>query len=73
MDIIDSANETNELYIQVSLSNRKVAIKSYSGMCIWCHEEPVAPKAHIAVKIVVMTMSSINGKMDRRMKWNIKY
>lgn len=34
MDIIDSANETNELYIQVSLSNRKVAIKSYSGMCI---------------------------------------
>lgn len=45
MDIIDSANETNELYIQVSLSNRKAAIKSYSGMCIWCHEEPVAPNS----------------------------
>ncbi len=41
MNIIDSANETNELYIQVSLSNRKVAIKSYNGMCIWCHKEPV--------------------------------
>ena len=45
MDIIDSANETNELYIQVSLSNRKVAIKSYNGMCIWCHEEQVAPNS----------------------------
>ncbi len=58
MDIIDSANETNELYIQVSLSNRKVAIKSYSGMCIWCHEEPDLI-AHTAVKIVVMIMNSI--------------
>ncbi len=69
MDIIDSANETNELYIQVSLSNRKPVIKSYSGMCIWCHEEPVAPIAHIAVKIVVMIMNSIKGRMDRRVKW----
>lgn len=45
MDIIDSANETNELYIQVSLSNRKAAIKSYNDMCIWCHQEPVAPNS----------------------------
>ncbi|EOI2314890.1 MULTISPECIES: hypothetical protein [Proteus] len=41
MDSIDSANEINELHIQASLSNRKPAIKSYNGMCIWCREEPV--------------------------------
>lgn len=64
MDIIDSANETNELYIQVSLSNRKVAIKSYSGMCIQSHLI-----AHTAVKIAAMIMNSIKGRMDRRMKW----
>ncbi len=29
--------------------------------------------AHTAVKIVVMIMNSIKGRMDRRMKWNIKY
>ncbi|HGN1331881.1 hypothetical protein NAB33_01960 [Proteus mirabilis] len=45
MDIIDSANEINELYIQASLLNRKPVIKSYNGMCIWCHEEPVAPNS----------------------------
>ncbi len=30
MDIIDSANELEQLHIQTSLSNRKPAIKSYN-------------------------------------------
>lgn len=42
MDIIDSANEINELHIQAALSNRKQIIKSHNGMCIWCHDEPAA-------------------------------
>ncbi|HGN0719338.1 TPA: hypothetical protein ACKRNA_001192 [Proteus mirabilis] len=25
--------------------DEQAAIKSYSGMCIWCHEEPVAPNS----------------------------
>ena len=45
MDIIDSANEINELHIQASLSNRKPAIKSYNGMCIWCNDEHIAPNS----------------------------
>ncbi len=42
MDIIDSANELEQLHIQAALSNRQPVIKSINGMCIWCHEEPVA-------------------------------
>ncbi|MEQ4636771.1 MULTISPECIES: hypothetical protein [Providencia] len=45
MDIIDSANELNELRIQAALSNRKAAIKSINGMCIWCEEMPAAPNS----------------------------
>lgn len=29
--------------------------------------------AHTAVKIVVMIMNSIKGRMDRRVKWKMKY
>lgn len=42
MYIIDSANELNELRIKAALSNRQPLIKSMNGMCIWCHNEPVA-------------------------------
>ncbi|MCW2255782.1 hypothetical protein M2263_001873 [Providencia alcalifaciens] len=42
MDIADSANELNELNINISLSNRQPVIKSINGMCIWCEELPTA-------------------------------
>lgn len=45
MDIIDSASELEQLHIQAALSNRKVAIKSYNGMCIWREEMPAAPSS----------------------------
>lgn len=45
MDIIDSANELNELRIQAALSNRQPIVKSINGMCIWCEEMPAKPNS----------------------------
>lgn len=45
MDIIDSANELEQLHIQAALSNRKVVTKSINGMCIWCEEMPAKPNS----------------------------
>ncbi|MCW2256274.1 hypothetical protein M2263_002365 [Providencia alcalifaciens] len=42
MDIADSANELNELNINISLLNRQPVIKSINGLCIWCEEMPAA-------------------------------
>lgn len=42
MDIADSANELNELNINISLSNRQPVIKSINGLCLWCEELPAA-------------------------------
>ncbi|MTB40788.1 MULTISPECIES: hypothetical protein [unclassified Providencia] len=42
MGIIDSANELEQLHIQVALSNRQPAIKPINGMCVWCEEMPAA-------------------------------
>lgn len=64
MDIIDSANELNELRIQAALSNRQPVTKSINGMCIWCEEMPAAPNTHIAVKIAGMIMSNIKGRTE---------
>ncbi|EPM5566740.1 hypothetical protein PZS07_19035 [Providencia thailandensis] len=45
MDIIDSANELEQLHIQAALSNRQPVTKSINGMCIWCEEMPAAPNS----------------------------
>lgn len=42
MDIIDSADEINELNIKNVILNRSPIIKSINGLCIWCEELPVA-------------------------------
>ncbi|MEI9600295.1 hypothetical protein MNY66_06300 [Moellerella wisconsensis] len=42
MDIIDSANELNELNIKNAILNRPPIIKSINGMCVWCEELPAA-------------------------------
>ncbi|HEM8185967.1 TPA: hypothetical protein U2M23_003234 [Providencia stuartii] len=45
MDIIDSANELEQLHIQAALSNRQPIVKSINGMCIWCEEMPAKPNS----------------------------
>ncbi|PHM61248.1 hypothetical protein [Xenorhabdus ishibashii] len=39
MDIIDAANELNELNISHALQNRPSALTSINGMCRWCETE----------------------------------
>ena len=40
-DIIDEANDLNELRLTTALANRPPKQKSLTGFCIWCRDEPV--------------------------------
>lgn len=42
-DIIDEANDLNELRLTTALANRPPKQKSLTGFCIWCRDEPVMP------------------------------
>ena len=49
-DIIDEANDLNELRLTTALANRPSKPKSLTGFCIWCRDEPVMPAARTAQK-----------------------
>ncbi|MDE9540221.1 hypothetical protein [Xenorhabdus bovienii] len=45
MDIIDTANDLNELNISHALQNRPPPLTSINGMCRWCETEPATKGA----------------------------
>ncbi|WP_368882359.1 hypothetical protein [Proteus mirabilis] len=72
-DIADDANDLTDLQINTALANREPPAKSLTGCVSGVTKNQSHLIAHIAVKIVAMIMNSIKGRMDRRVKWNIKY